>query len=118
MQEYAEAHADEMEAAPAPANPLLLGMSPPEHVLNALSNLRSADLEQALLLLPFNYALDLLGYLCYWLERSIRVNAAHCKGMCAAMFRGISHQLSMRCQMRTGWARCPLHHLLLCCTMT
>ena len=85
MQEYAEAHADEMEAAPAPANPLLLGMSPPEYVLNALSNLRSADLEQALLLLPFNYALDLLGYLCYWLERSIRVHPAHCNGMCAAV---------------------------------
>ena len=100
MQEHAEALADEMEAAPAPANPLLLGMSPPEYVLNALSNLRFADLEQALLLLPFNYALDLLGYLCYWLERGIRVNAVHCQGMHAAMFQGISHNFSMRCQKR------------------
>jgi hypothetical protein len=50
-----------------PANPLLLGLAPPAFVLRAVSGVRSADLEHALLLLPFASALQLLDYLPGWL---------------------------------------------------
>ena len=48
-------------------NPLLMGMSPRDYVLRALGAVRTADLEQVLLLLPFASALQLLGYLPDWL---------------------------------------------------
>ena len=48
-------------------NPLLLGMSPRDFVLRSLGAVRTADLEQVLLLLPFASALQLLGYLPDWL---------------------------------------------------
>jgi hypothetical protein len=51
-----------------PANPLLLGMAPAAFVLRAVAAVRSADLEHALLLLPFASALQLLDYLPGWLE--------------------------------------------------
>jgi len=51
-----------------PANPLLLGLAPAAFVLRAVSAVRSADLEHALLLLPFASALQLLDYLPGWLE--------------------------------------------------
>lgn len=74
-QEHREAHKGKRDAPPTPANPLVLGLSPSEYVLRSLSNVRSADLEQALLLLPFNNALDLLGHLSFWLEKGIKVSA-------------------------------------------
>ena len=49
-----------ISAAHDSGNPLLLGLTPAQYVLRALANIRSADLEQALLLLPFSFALDLL----------------------------------------------------------
>lgn len=51
-----------------PPNPLLLGLSPSQYVLKALMQVRSTELEQALLLVPFTDALRLLGYLSVWLE--------------------------------------------------
>lgn len=50
-----------------------MGLSPAQYVLAALEKVRPADMEQALLLLPFSYALDLLKYLSYWLERGLKV---------------------------------------------
>ena len=69
MQEYETQHPETQ----APVNPLLLGMSPTQYVLRSLANIRSADLEQALLLLPFSHCLALLNYLCYWLEKGSKV---------------------------------------------
>lgn len=54
--------------APVPANPMLLGRSPSEHVLAAVARVRGAELEQALLLLPFADALRLLHYVLGWLR--------------------------------------------------
>ena len=51
-----------------PPNPLLLGLSPAAYVLRAVGNVKSAELEQALLVLPFTAALELLGYLVQWLR--------------------------------------------------
>jgi len=53
--------------APFLANPLLLGFSPPDYVRRAVAAVRSAELEQALLVLPFPSALQLLDYLPGWL---------------------------------------------------
>lgn len=50
-----------------------MGMSPAQYVLTALEKVRPAEMEQALLLLPFSYALDLVGYLCLWLEKGLKV---------------------------------------------
>ena len=56
---------------------MLMGLSPAQYVLGALEKVRPAEMEQALLLLPFSYALDLLGYLCYWLEKGLKVSVHH-----------------------------------------
>jgi U3 small nucleolar RNA-associated protein 12 len=56
--------ADSAAAPPPlpPPNPMLLGAAPAEHVLAAVARVRGAELEQALLLLPFGDALRLLRY--------------------------------------------------------
>lgn len=70
-QEFAASHPG--QDATAAANPMLMGLSPAQYVLGALEKVRPAEMEQALLLLPFSYALDLLGYLCHWLEKGLKV---------------------------------------------
>lgn len=52
---------------PLAPNPLLLGMEPEAYMLRAVRAVRPADVEQALLLLPFPDALRLLGHLSGWL---------------------------------------------------
>lgn len=44
----------------------------PESLDSILSALQAADLEQALLVLPFTEALRLLSYLCHWLKRGLQ----------------------------------------------
>ena len=51
-----------------PPNPLLQGQSPERYALSAIEKVRAADLEQAVLALPFSSALTLLDYLGGWLE--------------------------------------------------
>ena len=51
-----------------PPNPLLMGQSPERYALSAIEKVRAADLEQAVLALPFSSALTLLDYLGGWLE--------------------------------------------------
>lgn len=55
------------------ANPLLLGRSVEEYVLETVRRVRPGDLEQALLVLPFSDALRLLQYLCSWLAAGTQV---------------------------------------------
>ncbi|KAK3043031.1 hypothetical protein RJ639_002599 [Escallonia herrerae] len=47
-------------------NLLMLGLSPSDYILRALSNVHTNDLEQTLLALPFSDALKLLSYLKDW----------------------------------------------------
>ncbi|GAB2272268.1 Dip2/Utp12 protein [Dionaea muscipula] len=47
-------------------NILMLGLSPSDYVLRTLSNVRTSDLEQTLLTLPFSDASKLLSYLKGW----------------------------------------------------
>ncbi|CAG9463819.1 unnamed protein product [Pedinophyceae sp. YPF-701] len=56
-----------------PANPLMLGRSPAQWVLRALRSVRTADLQQALLVLPFPDCLRLLRYLEGFLDESSQV---------------------------------------------
>jgi U3 small nucleolar RNA-associated protein 12 len=56
-----------------PINPLMLGLPPGSYVLRTVSGVRSSDLEQALLLLPFADALRLMRYVSDWLEQNAHV---------------------------------------------
>ncbi|KAL5546056.1 hypothetical protein UlMin_005743 [Ulmus minor] len=47
-------------------NVIMLGLSPSDYVLRAVSNVQTSDLEQTLLALPFSDALKLLAYLKDW----------------------------------------------------
>jgi len=59
-----------------PPNVLMLGLSPSAYVLKSVSSVRAADLEQALMCLPFTSALALLGYLRDWLQNGSKVELA------------------------------------------
>lgn len=50
------------------SNPLLLGMSPRQYVLHTIRRVKSSDVEQALILLPFGDAMKLLSYCDIWLK--------------------------------------------------
>jgi U3 small nucleolar RNA-associated protein 12 len=54
-------------------NPLLMGASPERYALKALENVKAADLERAVLALPFSSASALLDFLGGWLERGEKV---------------------------------------------
>ncbi|KAL5065667.1 hypothetical protein RYX36_027404 [Vicia faba] len=54
-------------------NPLMTGQSPSDYVLSAFKDVRSNDLEQTLLALPFSDALKLLAYLKEWTSYSDKV---------------------------------------------
>ena len=71
------------------ANPMLLGMEPPQYVLWVLRSIKSADLEQALLVLPLGHAERLLYYLVILLKES-----PWCVELCcrAAVFTFKAHQ--------------------------
>ncbi|KAM3325172.1 WD repeat-containing protein 3-like [Capsicum chacoense] len=59
-------------------NILMLGLSPSDYVLQAFSSVRTNDMEQALLALPFSDALKLLSYLENWASVPDKVELA-CK---------------------------------------
>ncbi|KAL4429403.1 hypothetical protein ABPG77_005177 [Micractinium sp. CCAP 211/92] len=73
MKEFEEDKARNPKAKPPAANPLLLGQSPSAYVLRVVARVRSAELEQALLLLPFTDALRLMRYLVSWLRQGGQV---------------------------------------------
>ena len=50
-----------------------MGMPADKYLLKAISSVRPADLEQALLLLPFSNALQLLTFMCEWLKSPLQV---------------------------------------------
>lgn len=58
------------------ANPLLLGLAPGAYLWKTLSSVRSVDLEQTLLVLPFTDALRLVKYLPGWLVHPDNVELA------------------------------------------
>ncbi len=62
-------------AAPKPPqpNPLMLGLGADAYVLRAVGGVRANDLEQSLLLLPFNEALRLLSWASGWLAQGTQV---------------------------------------------
>ena len=54
-------------------NPLLMGVSPERYALAALATVKPADLERAVLSLPFTSALALLDFLSGWLEKGEKI---------------------------------------------
>ncbi|KAL4458578.1 hypothetical protein ABPG75_013443 [Micractinium tetrahymenae] len=73
MKEFEEDKARNPKAKPPAPNPLLLGQPPSAYVLRVVGRVRSAELEQALLLLPFTDALRLIRYLVAWLRQGVQV---------------------------------------------
>ncbi|KAF5747856.1 WD repeat-containing protein 3 [Tripterygium wilfordii] len=61
------------KVADFPPNVVMLGLSPSDYVLHALSNVHTNDLEQTLLALPFSDALKLLSYLKDWISNPDKV---------------------------------------------
>ncbi len=59
--------------APIPPNPLLLGQPPDVYALNAIAKVRPAELEQAILVLPFTFAHRLLDHLHAWLRAGVKI---------------------------------------------
>jgi U3 small nucleolar RNA-associated protein 12 len=77
----------------ATVNPMLLGMDPPHYVLWVLKSIKSADLEQALLVLPLGHAERLLYYLVLLLKEGPRSVELCCR---AAVFTFKCHQQQVR----------------------
>ena len=57
----------ELPSKPQP-NVLMMGLTPSKFVLKALMSISSADLEQSLMLLPFDAATRLMGFFDDWLK--------------------------------------------------
>lgn len=51
------------------ANPVLLGLSPSNYLAKTVKDIRSNDIEEALLVLPFSSALKLVNYLLSWIKQ-------------------------------------------------
>ena len=81
------------KGANAMANPLMMGMEPPHYVLWVLKSIKSADLEQALLVLPLGHAERLLYYLVLLLKEGPRSVELCCR---AAVFTFKVHQHQVR----------------------
>jgi U3 small nucleolar RNA-associated protein 12 len=54
-----------------PVNPFLVGKTPDDHVLKALTSIRSTELEESLMVLPFEYVAKLLRFLDTFIEKAI-----------------------------------------------
>ena len=63
-----------LSPAPTPSA-LLLGKTPAEFVLHTLRSVKSTDLESALLLLPYSYAVSMLRYALHLLRRGVEAEA-------------------------------------------
>ena len=60
--------------APPPRNPLVVALGipnigPEEFVLTMIQKIKSSQLEEALLMLPFSDVMNLLKNLAFWIER-------------------------------------------------
>jgi hypothetical protein len=56
-----------------PPNPFLHGLTPSEHILSILKRIRTADLDEALMTLPFEEAAHLLKYLDHFIQAVVNV---------------------------------------------
>lgn len=75
-------------AKPTP-NAILLayGITGPEHVLQTLMKIRAAQLEDALLVLPFSYTVKLMRMMAVWTsEQHMSGNVVHLSVLCKVLF--------------------------------
>lgn len=88
------ANGDAAMTKPPQANPMMEGLSPGSYVLRALKRVKAAELEQALLMLPFSDALNLLAYLPSWLAHGSQVDYLCLSRVEAVMVESICKALS------------------------
>ena len=86
--------------AQAAANPLLEGLGIGQYVLRAAARVKAADLEQALLMLPFHDALRLLGYLRDGMSTGAEVGRPRDLQICQSLPTGYAD----RTQAQVTWA--------------
>eukprot|EP00002_Diphylleia_rotans_P002155 TRINITY_DN11327_c0_g1_i1.p1 TRINITY_DN11327_c0_g1~~TRINITY_DN11327_c0_g1_i1.p1 ORF type:complete len:908 (+),score=203.67 TRINITY_DN11327_c0_g1_i1:76-2799(+) len=91
-------------AAPQP-NPILLGKSGHEYLVNTLKQIPSADIEEALLTLPFDMAVKLLGFLDKFVEKKIQTELS---SRCAIFlvkshFNQVVHSDRLRTLLTSLW---------------
>ncbi|OWB83102.1 hypothetical protein B5S33_g1731 [[Candida] boidinii] len=70
-------------------NPLLLALniSPEKHVLDTLTKIRAAQLDDALIVLPFSYSVKLLKFIKIWTNSSnIKSNLTNLSVICKTLF--------------------------------
>ncbi|KAL0021070.1 hypothetical protein WJX79_008561 [Trebouxia sp. C0005] len=72
-EDYLKERQGDPSTKPPPPNPLMMGLDAGGYVLKAVGSVKAADLEQALLVLPFTEALRLLSYLCQWLKKGLQI---------------------------------------------
>ncbi|XP_048577816.1 WD repeat-containing protein 3 [Nematostella vectensis] len=84
MAEYREASKGGSKVAPPPVHPILKaygGMSPSRYVLHVTTKIRSSELEEALMVLPFDYVTDFLRLADTWIKASLDIEL-----VCRCMF--------------------------------
>ena len=79
--------------ASAPPNIMLMGRSPADHVLATLGRIRSADLEDALMVLPFAVVVPLFSYLREFIQRGVAVDFELCWRVAFFLLRVHNSQL-------------------------
>ena len=84
--------------APIQPNPLLLGQPPSTYALNAISKVRASELEQAVLVLPFEYVARILHHLTSWLIAGQKVELT-CK-LAALIMRLHAHEFGREPETR------------------
>jgi len=92
-------HDSDGQAGPFQPNPLLLGLPPGEYVLRRIAGVRAADLEQALLVVPFHDAVRILRLMPSWMDR--RNHLELCVRVTNLLLRIHHRQLSASPETRT-----------------
>lgn len=76
-----QSEAEKEGTEPPQPSPLFLGLSPSDYVLKVLREIRSNDLDEALLVLPFNLVMKLLHFMNDWV-----VNGKYVELSCKCIF--------------------------------
>lgn len=72
--EEMNARGEDGSSLPLPTpNILLMGKEPREYLLNVIKNIRSTELEESILILPFNLSLMLIEHLNIWIKSNIEM---------------------------------------------
>jgi len=81
QEELAMANENGMHVTPPDPNPLMLGKTPLEYMLHELKSIKSSDLEEAILMLPFASVIKFFNHLDHWIKKGVELEL-----MCRSVF--------------------------------